>query len=202
MRPARHRLRACSNSSRASGRGGLARRPLRRPRAPSASASGSLGLRRLLRLPASASVLVTCDQLCPASTRTAAAFGPRRAPRRRRARRAPRRACRLRRVLVRDRKPRPDHAHFDAARRDDERPARPVGHVARDAAARQHQLHRRRRAIADLDARPRLQLQARAIDQRHRQRVGRGLQLRPLPGRHRQRDATCVSEASSARARR
>ncbi len=61
------------------------------------------------------------------------------------------------------------------------RSPRAMRDVAGDAPARQHQLQRRRGPVTDLDPRPRLHLQARTVGQRHRQRVGRGLQLRAFP---------------------
>ena len=77
IRPARHSLRACSNSSRPSAAAGRARAATwafsgaaARGAGASTSASGALPS------PASASVFVTCDQLWPASTRTISAPGP------------------------------------------------------------------------------------------------------------------------------
>ena len=201
MRPARHWLRACSNSSRASAARTGARRHVRRC---GAAARGRRAPRprpppRLLRLARQRLGLRDLRPAVPgldahdARVRSGAAHLDDAALDAHLDARAA-----LRRLLVRDREPRADDPHLDAARRDDERSPRPVRDVARDPPARQHQLQRRRRPVAHLDARPRLQLQARTVDQRHRQRVGRGLQLRPLP---RRRDRTPRPASRSRRPR-
>ena len=92
-------------------------------------------------------------------------------------------ARRLRALLRRHREARPDDAHLDAPGHDDEGTPRSMGHVAGDAPAREHQLYGGGRPIADLDAGARVELQGRAVDQGHRQGVGRGLEAGPLPGR-------------------